>query len=69
MRTIFELSAENAKIADCLAEDAVCCEPVSDAKFPDQQANIQGNFTIMPRSVCLEQAKRPEKLSLFEKIP
>jgi hypothetical protein len=29
MRTIFKLSAENAKIAGSLADDAVCCEPLS----------------------------------------
>jgi hypothetical protein len=30
MRTIFEFSAENAKIVDWLADDAVCCELLSD---------------------------------------
>jgi hypothetical protein len=30
MRIIFQTSAENAKIEDGLAEDAVSCEPLSD---------------------------------------
>jgi hypothetical protein len=30
MRSIFDFSRENTKIADWLADDAVWCEPVSD---------------------------------------
>jgi hypothetical protein len=29
MRNIFDFSAENAKVGDCVADGAVCCEPVS----------------------------------------
>jgi hypothetical protein len=29
MRAILEVSVDNAEIADWVADDAVCCEPVS----------------------------------------
>jgi hypothetical protein len=37
-----ESSAANAKIVDCLAEDAVLREPVSPVKFPVKQRKEQG---------------------------
>ena len=41
MRTIFELSAENAKVADWVADGAVSVEPVSALKLPDQQGRYR----------------------------
>jgi hypothetical protein len=40
MRSIFDFSAENAKIA-WMAEGAVCCEPFSTSDFPDHQGKYR----------------------------
>jgi hypothetical protein len=45
MRAIFEFSAENAKIADCLADDAVRCELLSGSNSLIIRENT-GNFFI-----------------------
>jgi hypothetical protein len=43
MRSIFDTSAENAKIADWLADGAVCCELLSESNSLIIRENT-GNF-------------------------
>jgi hypothetical protein len=46
------------KIADCLADDAVRCEPLSGAKFPVKQGKYREflTFVAVPRQWLAEKA-------------
>jgi hypothetical protein len=48
MRTIFRTSAENAKIEDDLADDAVCSEPLSVIDFPVRQGRYREYSQFRP---------------------
>jgi hypothetical protein len=48
MRPIFDFSTENAKIADWLADDAVCCEPLSVIEFPVRQGRYREYSQFRP---------------------
>ena len=68
MRTIFELTAENAKTEDCLADGAVRCEPLSTSNSLIIRENT-GNFRDLGP---LGTKVRPKNLVLagvFAEIP
>jgi len=69
MRTIFEFSEENAKIADCLADGAVSRELLSAVKIPWWSGKIQGTSRIRGAFAASSSPKVSVSNGLFLQIP
>jgi len=62
-------SEQNAKIADCLADEAVSIEPVSGLKFPVKQGKNREFLRFPRRSERLRHEKPWNRLDFFGEFP